>query len=372
MFLFFVVYFQMQLSQLLVDKVTVKEEEFTEEELKLRAARYDPYRNLMMEYFEKAKAPKTVEMYKGAFARFKKWAEGMRISVLPAGVDDLMTYLMFVSENTESFGAVKMARYGIAYFHQMGGYPDPTKDPAVTLILEAARRMWAHPVKKARPMTFYIIQVMVDKILGLDIIRTRNFKVSIVEWRTVMNIIVKFCFVARNADVIGLTRQNFTFVRDLLHVHFPHAKNDQYWQGNTTMFEAATQRNYCPVYLLKKYFERLGYDESSKGHFLPKVALKYNKVLKKKEWVAVPEEHISYNACLADRRIVLNKIGLPAKDFTEHSDRGGGASHLFNNGATVEEVQSHGRWKSMVSARKYVQKNEKKEREISRKFFGKK
>ena len=114
--------------------VRVKEEEFTEEELKLRAVRYDPYRELMMDYFEKAKAPKTVEMYKGAFARFKKWAQGMRVSVLPAGVDDLMAYLIYVSENTESFGAVKMARYGIAYYHQMGGYQDPTRDPAVGLI----------------------------------------------------------------------------------------------------------------------------------------------------------------------------------------------------------------------------------------------
>ena len=351
----------------------VKEEEFTPEELKLRAVRYDPYRDLLMDYFEKVKAPKTVEMYKGAFARAKKWAQGMRVSVLPMGVDDLMTYLICVSENTESFGAVKMAKYGIAYFHHMGGYQDPTKDPAVTLILEAARRMWAHPVKKARPMTFYIIQLLVDKILGLDIIRTRNFKVPIIDWRTVMNIIVKFCFVARNADVIELTRQHFTFVNDLLYVHFPKAKNDQFFQGSTTMFEAAKQKNYCPVYLTKKYFERLGYDEDSKGHFLPKVVFKRgDKKLKKSEWVAVPEEHISYSTCLADRRRVLARLGLPAKEFTEHSDRVGGASHMFNNGATIEETQSQGRWKTSVTPRKYIQKNEQKEREISRRFFSKK
>ena len=347
----------------------VKEEKFTEEELKLRAVRYDPYRDLMMDYFERAKAPKTVEMYKGAFARFKNWAQGMRISVLPVTVDDLMVYLMYVSENTESFAAVKMARYAVAYYHQMGGYQDPTKDPAVALVVEAAKRAWAHPVKKARPMTFYIIQMMVDKILGADIVRTGNFKVSIIEWRTVMNVVMKFMFVARNADVIELTRQNFTFERDLLFVHFPHAKNDQYWQGNTTMFEAAEKKKYCPVYLLKKYFERLNYKDDSKGHFLPKVALKRNKKLKKSEWVAVPEEHISYSTCLMDRRRVLAKLGLPAKEFTEHSDRGGGASHLFNNGATIEEVQTQGRWKSIETPRKYIQKSEQKGREISRKFF---
>ena len=139
------------------------------------------------------------------------------------------------------------------------------------------------------------------------------------------------------------------------------------------MFEAAKQKNYCPVYLTAKYFERLGYDQDSKGYFLPKVALKnVDKKLKKSAYVAVPDEHVSYNTCLADRRRVLSRLGLPAKDFTEHSDRVGGASHLFNNAATVEETQSQGRWKTSVTPRKYIQKSEQKEREISRKFFKKK
>ena len=97
-------------------------------------------------------------------------------------VDDLMTYLICVSENAESFAAVKMSRYGIAYVHQMAGYEDPTKDPAVTLILEAARRMWAHPVKKAKPKTMYIIRLLVDEVLGYDMLRSKGFfKVPIVE-----------------------------------------------------------------------------------------------------------------------------------------------------------------------------------------------
>ena len=139
------------------------------------------------------------------------------------------------------------------------------------------------------------------------------------------------------------------------------------------MFEAAKQKNYCPVYITAKYFQRLGYDQNSKGYFLPKVAFKAgDKKLKKSEWVAVPDQHVSYNTCLMDIRRILSRLGLPAKDYTEHSDRVGGASHLFNNGATVEETQSQGRWKMSITPRKYIQKNEQKEREISRKFFKKK
>ena len=114
-----------------------EEEEFTPQEIRLRKIRYDPYREKMQEYFEKAKAPNTVKQYLAAFERCKKWAAGMKVSVLPMDVDDLITYLIYISENVESFAAVKMARYGIAYVHHMAGHPDPTKDPAVDLIMEA-------------------------------------------------------------------------------------------------------------------------------------------------------------------------------------------------------------------------------------------
>ena len=96
---------------------------------------------------------------------------------------------------------------------------------------------------------------------------------------------------------------------------------------------------------------------------------KVDKMSNKNVFVASPKEHISYNTCLQDRRKLLLRMGLPAKDFTEHSDRVGGVSHLFNNGGTVEEAQAQGRWKTTETPKKYIQKSESKEREISRRFF---
>ena len=274
-----------------------EEEELTLLETQTRKIRYDPYRDKMLQYFLKAKAPKTVQQYLAAYERCKKWAVDMNISVLPMEVDDLICYLIYISENVESFAAVKMARYGIAYVHQMAGKPYPTKDPAINLIMEASKRMWAKPVKKAKPMTFEIIKMLVDDVLGQDVYRTSgHFKISIVDWRTVINIIVKFCYIARNSDVLELTRRHFTFVKDLLVIHFPKAKNDQFFEGSSTTFEAKSSRVYCPVFLMAKYFERLGYGPKSNGFFLPKVGLKKIDRVKGKSiftQVALPNEHMS-------------------------------------------------------------------------------
>ena len=142
------------------------EKELTPHQIRLRKISYDPYRAKIQDYFEKAKAPGTVKLYLAAFDRCEKWAKELGIKVLPMDVDDLMSYLIYLSENIESYAATKVARYGISYVHVMAGVPDPTKDPAVDLIMEASRRMWAKPVRKAKAMTTEIIMMLVDKILG--------------------------------------------------------------------------------------------------------------------------------------------------------------------------------------------------------------
>ena len=352
-----------------------KKKELTPYQVRLRKIKYDPYREKIQEYFEKAKAPGTVKVYMAAFKRCEDWAEELGIEVLPMDVDDLMSYLVYLSENIESYAATKIARYSISYVHIMAGLPDPTKDPAINLIMEASKRMWAKPVKKAKAMTTEIIKLLVDEILGQDVYRSwGNFRVSMKEWRTVVSIIIKFCFIARNSDVLELRKSNFVFVKDLLHIYFPKAKNDQYHEGSTTTFERQ-QSKYCPVFLAAKYFERLGYGQHSNGFFLPKIEIKKLGRVKGQTIYtqkAVPDKHISYKTCLIDRRQVLEKVGLPSKDFTEHSDRIGGVSLLLNNGATIAEAQAHGRWRSEKTPLTYAQRSEKKKRDLSRLFFKKK
>ena len=353
------------------------EEEEEEEDPQLRTNRdklFYPYKNLVGNYFITSKAPGTIKNYKGAVERLRIWAEKVGVCYLPLEIDDCIVYLIYLSETAESYAAVKTAKYAIAWAHQCVKSESPTDDPSVDLILEAARRKWAHPVKKARPMTVAIIKMLVDTFLGKDVHRSPgHFQVSVVHWRTVINVVVKFCFIARNADVLELTRQHFTFVKDLLYVHFPTSKNDQYFEGNTTMFEARG-KVYCPVFLTYKYFQRLGYKANSKGYFLPKVAnKKVGRRFGKNIYVqaAVPSQHVSYDTCLKDRRRLLGELGLPAKEFTEHSDRSGGISQIVNAGAPLEDAQTHGRWKSLETAKKYIKKSELKKRKLSRFFFGK-
>ena len=168
-----------------------------------------------------------------------------------------------------------------------------------------------------------------------------------------------------------LKKSNFVFHKDLLTIFFPKAKNDQFYEGKSTLFE----RNgtiYCPVFITYKYFQRLGYKGNCNGYFLPQVVntrvarLKGRNIYVKE---ANPKKHISYDTALKDRRRLLDSLGLPGDEFTEHSDKTGGITKIVNSGAPLEDAQTHGRWASLQVAHKYVQKNEAKKRKLSKFFF---
>ena len=174
---------------------------------------YEPYHEKIREYFMASKAPGTIEQYVKSFEKVEKWCKAVGVSYLPLHIDDCLTYLVYLSETAESFAAVKMAKYAILFAHQCDGHVSPTLDPAVNLVLEASKRKWARPVQKAKPMTVEIIKLLVDEVLGSDIYKSKgNFEVPITEWRTVINIVVKFAFVARNSDVLNLTLLKTIFI----------------------------------------------------------------------------------------------------------------------------------------------------------------
>ena len=84
---------------------------------------------------------------------------------------------------------------------------------------------------------------------------------------------------------------------------------------------------------------------------------------------ANPKKHISYDTAMKDRRVLLNSLGLPGEEFTEHSDKVGGVSKIVNSGASLEDAQTHGRWSSLQTVHRYVKKDEAKKRKLSRFFF---
>jgi hypothetical protein len=76
--------------------------------------------------------------------------------------------------------------------------------------------------------------------------------------------------------------------------------------------------------------------------------------------VAIPNKVVSYDNGLKDLRKLLNEIGFPGNEFGEHSGRRGGATKACESGASLEEIQFLGNWKSSKQASKYIERSVQK------------
>lgn len=69
-------------------------------------------------------------------------------------------FLSLIQESV-SCSIVDEAHYGLNWFHDLAGQPDPCNSPLVILLLESAKRLLSVPVKKKEPVTPEVIQRLV-------------------------------------------------------------------------------------------------------------------------------------------------------------------------------------------------------------------
>jgi len=77
-----------------------------------------------------------------------------------------------------------------------------------------------------------------------------------------------------------------------------------------------------------------------------------------------PKKNLSYEASVANLREVLDCLGYDGSKFGEHSMKRGMATHCSAAGKTDAEIQVAGDWKSIKTARKYIDKKAAKTQEF--------
>jgi integrase len=88
----------------------------------------------------------------------------------------------------------------------------------------------------------------------------------------------------------------------------------------------------------------------------PAVTAAFTQYLRARTWL--PEDRVFPFSQSHWRRVLRSccvSLGLSAIPFVPHSFRHGGATRDYMRGHTIEQIKLHGRWKSLESARRYIQ-----------------
>lgn len=88
----------------------------------------------------------------------------------------------------------------------------------------------------------------------------------------------------------------------------------------------------------------------------PAVATVFTQYLQSRVWM--PADRVFPFSLSHWRRVIRSccgLLGLGAIPFVPHSFRHGGATRDYMRGCSIEQIKLHGRWKSLESARRYIQ-----------------
>ena len=301
-------------------------------------------------------ANSTSNQYYLAFNRFADFCTKNNLPSLPSDPTVIITYFTKLSEEGKNVAPVLMARSAIRHYNLLHR-PDimsPTDRWDVKKCVDGVQKKFSRPVKKREPMTLEIFKKLVDHVLKQDHLKDCNFEVSVSEWQIVAKTTLKLFTFARYEEAIALVKSQFTFtIEGDCIIDFRKGKTNQLQHANETLI-AAGNDVYCPVLILKKYFQRINSDYDH--YFLPKIV----------KDIVYLNEPAPYRYSLNSLKQVLQVLGLEKwKDFGEHSDRSGGLSAAANAGVDLFSLQCQARMASDKTPKMYIKRSLRLRRKVS-------
>ena len=167
--------------------------------------------------------------------------------------------------------------------------------------------------------------------------------------RTLFRTTVEYFLHCRFNDFCKLEARHFFLNGSGIEVTFPSGKTDQLHQGSSS-FLVANGSDFCPVWIVKTYFRRAGFYFSNEQTDHSKVNCRIRK--SGGQWIFQPNTVLCTTA-IEQLRQLLSKHGFPSAGVTDKSAKMEGVTRSLNSGVPLEEVQLHGRWKTLDIPMRY-------------------
>ena len=265
------------------------------------------------------------------------------------------------------WGAVKPAIEAIQKARSV-----PGKDTAFTTIviscLAGAKRRAAEnrpPVNKmialpeealVKALDTYIYQYVPDNLE----------KICLSKFRTIFRwVVIKYTMGRWDGyDYLRAKHFKMSECEKAIFVLYPMSKGDQTGKGKICTL--ATRKHISnPVALTLLYFKLFGMEMDGRDESRINCALRYTKA----GLVPKADQGLSYNEGCKQAKKLLEEMGFSSKGYGESSAKRAGVTESLEGGATVEQIQLVGGWKTPGMPLYYAQMNEKFKIELAQRMY---
>ena len=262
-------------------------------------------------------------------ASYAKFASSLGLSqTLPITDSNLELFIAELFDGGRPSSSIASITSAISFFHKCNNLVDPTKSPGIQTLLAGIKKL--RPTSDSRrPITENLLFKMISEVQRLTFPHLQQCLFQAM-------FLMAFYFGLRIGEITdsihNLQRANVTIEGSKLFIHFSSFKHSP-TEPSPHFFKAAPNKPFCLVEHMKAYLSIRG---DSKGPLFLLLG-----------------KPVARAFFFQTMRQVLDRLGISTKDYNTHSFRIGAASHWANEGLSLIQIKSLGRWRS-DAAFKYV------------------
>jgi integrase len=276
-------------------------------------------------YIFAATSNNTRKAYQADIRHFIAWG-----GFLPTSTDAVMQYL---HEHAKTLNTRTLTRRltALRNWHQYQGFNDPTAHAAIRKTLVGIKNTHGKPKNKAAALTLEALTTMV-----LHLKKSKR----LIDYRNCALLQLGFFGAFRRSELIDLTWESISFVKEGIEILIERSKTDQGGEGQVCAIPYG-DGPLCPVTALLTWQDQ---SHCESGYVFRHI---------KKTTVA--NENIQPRQVNMVIKSIAKACDLPeAKNYSGHSLRRGFASEASRNNVPFASIKRQGRWRSDSTVMGYI------------------
>jgi site-specific recombinase XerD len=271
-----------------------------------------------------SKSVNTIRAYKSDFNHFVDFCKKNNFKPLPADPKIVSFYITHLSSNSK-VSTLKRRLASISVIHKIKGHYIDIKHPLIIENLMGIQRKKGVFQKSKNPILIKELKEIINVIEKLE-------KKEIRKARDKALILIGFSGGFRRSELVNIDLEDLEFTKEGVKIFIKRSKTDQSGEGMIKAIPYFKDKNFCPIYFLKKWIE---ISNVNKGLIFD-ISDKMVAILIKK---------------------YLSAAGFDPKKYSGHSLRSGFATVAADYGADEKSIMTMTGHKTTQMVRRYIKES---------------
>jgi site-specific recombinase XerD len=277
-----------------------------------------------LDNIKSSKSANTIRAYKSDFNHFIDFCKKNNFKALPADPKIVSFYITHLSSNSK-VSTLKRRLASISVIHKIKRHYIDIKHPLIIENLMGIQRKKGVFQKSKNPILINELKEIINVIEKLE-------KKEIKKARDKALILIGFSGGFRRSELVSIEIEDLEFTKEGIKIFIKRSKTDQSGEGMIKAIPYFKDKNFCPIYFLKKWIE---ISKINKGLIFD-ISDKMVAILIKK---------------------YLSAAGFDPKKYSGHSLRSGFATVAADSGADEKSIMTMTGHKTTQMVRRYIKES---------------